>query len=60
MKKLSRERGLIAKYFVIQSLFRLLDHLADKKNHYASIIYKKITFSFIGNIIIKIFLKKIS
>lgn len=37
------------RYTLLQLLFNLLDEFASKRNPYASIVYKKLTFLFIEN-----------
>lgn len=49
MKKASRDRNQVLRYYSLECLMRILDHLAAAKNAYASLIYKKTTFSLIEN-----------
>ena len=49
MKKATRERSQVLKYFSMNSLFNLLDMFAKDRNPYAAILYKKLTFSLIEN-----------
>lgn len=47
IKRGIREASEIMRYTLLELLFSLLDEFASKKNPYASIVYKKLTFLFI-------------
>ncbi|KRX04789.1 Armadillo-type fold [Pseudocohnilembus persalinus] len=49
LKRGTRDSNQILKYQAINLLFKLLDYLAQDRNPYAAIIYKKLTFSLIEN-----------
>ena len=49
LKKATRYRESVMRYFSLESYFRLLDHLANQRNSNASLIYKKLAFSLIEN-----------
>ena len=49
MKRGIREDSQVMRFCLMEMMFDLLDEFANKKNPYASIVYKKITFLFIEN-----------
>ena len=49
MKRGIRDDSQVMRFCLMQMMFDLLDEFASKKNPYASIVYKKITFLFIEN-----------
>jgi hypothetical protein len=49
IKRGIRESSEVMRYTLLELLFNLLDEFASKRNPYASIVYKKITFLFIEN-----------
>jgi hypothetical protein len=49
IKRGIRESSEIMRFTLLELLFNLLDEFASKRNPYASIVYKKITFLFIEN-----------
>lgn len=49
IKRGIREPSEIMRYTLLELLFNLLDEFASKRNPYASIVYKKLTFLFIEN-----------
>jgi hypothetical protein len=44
-----RDESQVMRFTLIEMMFNLLDEFASKKNPYASIVYKKLTFLFIQN-----------
>ncbi|KAM3144419.1 hypothetical protein pb186bvf_003583 [Paramecium bursaria] len=49
MKKASRDQSKVLRYFSLNYLFRILEKLANDRNPYAAVLYKKLTFSLIEN-----------
>ena len=49
LKKASRDRNQVLRYYALECLFRVLDHLATSKNAYAALIYKRAAFALIEN-----------
>ena len=49
IKRGIRDDSQIMRFNLMELMFDLLDEFANKKNPYASIVYKKITFLFIEN-----------
>lgn len=49
IKRGIREGSEVTRYSLLEVLFGLLDEFASKKNPYASVVYKKLTFLFIEN-----------
>jgi len=49
IKRGIRELNQIMRFTLLELLFNLLDEFASKRNSFASVIYKKITFLFIEN-----------
>lgn len=49
IKKGIRQSSEIMRFTLLELLFNLLDEFASKKNPYASVVYKKLTFLFIQN-----------
>lgn len=49
IKRGIRDESQIMRFNLMELMFDLLDEFANKKNPYASIVYKKITFLFIEN-----------
>ena len=49
IKRGIREASEVMRYTLLELLFNLMDEFASKRNPYASIVYKKITFLFIEN-----------
>lgn len=47
IKRGIREGSEVMRYTLLELLFNLLDEFASKKNPYASVVYKKLTFLFI-------------
>ena len=45
LKRAMRDHSQILKIISVTQLFRLLDYFASERNPYASVIYKKLTFS---------------
>ena len=49
IKRGIREGREVMRYTLLELLFSLLDEFASKRNPYASVVYKKLTFLFIEN-----------
>lgn len=49
IKKGIRDQSQIMRFTLMEIMFDLLDQFASKRNPYASIVYKKLTFLFIEN-----------
>lgn len=49
LKRGIRDSSQVMRFSLMEMMFDLLDDFASKKNPYASIVYKKITFLFIEN-----------
>jgi hypothetical protein len=49
IKRGIRESSEVMRYTLLELMFNLLDEFASKRNPYASIVYKKLTFLFIEN-----------
>lgn len=49
IKRGIRDDSQVMRFNLMELMFDLLDEFASKKNPYASIVYKKITFLFIEN-----------
>ena len=49
MKKASRDQSKVLRHFSLNYLFRILEKLANDRNPYAAVLYKKLTFSLIEN-----------